>query len=68
MTQRPIPPGTVHSPASPELIVFLGQPGWDAARKAWNLSVDQRPAAVALAESFDDRRSSTQLRRTVSQR
>src|SRR3954470_6935074 len=25
-----------------------GDEGWDAARRAWNLAVDQRPAAVAL--------------------
>src|SRR3954465_9793900 len=28
-------------------------PQWDEARLAWNLSVDQRPAAVALPESAD---------------
>jgi UDP-N-acetylenolpyruvoylglucosamine reductase len=28
--------------------------GWDEARTAWNLAVDQRPAAVALAESAAD--------------
>jgi FAD/FMN-containing dehydrogenase len=27
---------------------------WDEARQAWNLAVDQRPAAVALPESADD--------------
>ena len=40
--------------APPELLVFPGQPGWDEARRAWNLSVDQRPAAVALPETVDD--------------
>ncbi|HEY1316970.1 MAG TPA: FAD-binding oxidoreductase [Gaiella sp.] len=40
--------------ASPELLVFPGQPGWDEARRAWNLAVDQRPAAVALPETVDD--------------
>jgi FAD binding domain/Berberine and berberine like len=29
-------------------------PNWDEARGAWNLSVDQHPAAVALPESADD--------------
>jgi hypothetical protein len=29
-------------------------PQWDEARLAWNLSVDQRPAAVALPESAED--------------
>jgi FAD/FMN-containing dehydrogenase len=28
--------------------------GWDEARRAWNLSVDQRPVAVATPESPDD--------------
>ncbi len=27
---------------------------WDASRQAWNLTVDQSPAAVALVESADD--------------
>jgi UDP-N-acetylenolpyruvoylglucosamine reductase len=27
---------------------------WDEARMAWNLSVDQRPAAVAIPETVDD--------------
>ena len=29
-------------------------PGWDAARQAWNVAVDQRPAAVALPRSGSD--------------
>src|SRR4051812_19836005 len=29
-------------------------PTWDEARLAWNLAVDQRPAAVALPESVED--------------
>jgi UDP-N-acetylenolpyruvoylglucosamine reductase len=32
-------------------ILTPGDPGWDDARKAWNLAVDQRPAAVALPTS-----------------
>lgn len=31
-----------------------GDEGWDEARQAWNLAVDQRPALVALPESVDD--------------
>jgi FAD/FMN-containing dehydrogenase len=31
-----------------------GNDGWDAARQAWNLTADQRPAAVAFAESAAD--------------
>jgi hypothetical protein len=35
-------------------ILIPGDPGWDDARKAWNLAVDQRPAAVALPTSPQD--------------
>jgi FAD/FMN-containing dehydrogenase len=42
------------TPASPDILVFPGDPGWDEARRAWNLAVDQRPAAVALPETVDD--------------
>jgi FAD/FMN-containing dehydrogenase len=35
-------------------IVAPGDAGWDEARQAWNLAVDQRPAAVALPESAAD--------------
>jgi FAD/FMN-containing dehydrogenase len=31
-----------------------GDDGWDEARLAWNLAVDQRPAAVVFAESPED--------------
>lgn len=31
-----------------------GDPGWDADRAAWNLAVDQRPAAVVVAASAAD--------------
>ncbi len=31
-----------------------GEPGWDDARAAWNLSADQRPAAVVEAADADD--------------
>src|SRR5690242_11555724 len=30
------------------------EPSWDEARLAWNLAVDQRPAAVALPETVED--------------
>ena len=29
-------------------------PGWDDARRAWNLAVDQQPEAIVVAESADD--------------
>jgi UDP-N-acetylenolpyruvoylglucosamine reductase len=35
-------------------IVAPGDESWDEARQAWNLAVDQRPAAVALPESAAD--------------
>jgi FAD/FMN-containing dehydrogenase len=34
--------------------VMPSDPNWDEARQAWNLAVDQRPAAVALPESAGD--------------
>lgn len=34
-------------------VVTPADPGWDDARRAWNLCVDQRPVAVALPESAD---------------
>jgi FAD/FMN-containing dehydrogenase len=33
---------------------LAGDPGYDAARVAWNLAVDQRPAAVALPSTADE--------------
>src|SRR5438067_297058 len=35
-------------------VVTPDAPDWDEARRAWNLIVDQRPAAVALPESAED--------------
>ena len=35
-------------------LVLPGDESWDEARQAWNLAVDQRPAAVALPETVDD--------------
>jgi FAD/FMN-containing dehydrogenase len=35
-------------------IVLPGDGDWDAARQAWNLSVDQRPVAVVLPEAAKD--------------
>jgi FAD/FMN-containing dehydrogenase len=34
--------------------VLPGDGGWDAARQAWNLSVDQRPAAVVFPETAEE--------------
>jgi FAD/FMN-containing dehydrogenase len=35
-------------------VLGAGDPGWDQARQAWNLSIDQRPAAIALPENADE--------------
>ncbi|RZS64624.1 FAD/FMN-containing dehydrogenase [Agromyces ramosus] len=35
-------------------VVIPGDPGWDEARAAWNLAVDQRPVAVVVAGSEND--------------
>ena len=40
--------------APPSFITLPGDPGYDDARRAWNLAADQRPAAVAQVESADD--------------
>ena len=37
-----------------ECLVHPHDPGWDEARRAWNLAVDQQPAAVALPETVED--------------
>jgi FAD/FMN-containing dehydrogenase len=44
-TSMTMPSGTIVTP---------DDPAWDEARQAWNLAVDQRPAAVAMVESTDD--------------
>ena len=36
------------------IVVAPGDPDWDEARQAWNLTVDQHPVAVAVPESADD--------------
>src|SRR3954449_12174226 len=35
-------------------LVLPGEEGWDEARQAWNLAVDQQPGAVVVAESAGD--------------
>lgn len=35
-------------------VLSPGEPGWDEARAAWNLAVDQRPVAVVIAGDVDD--------------
>jgi FAD/FMN-containing dehydrogenase len=47
--------GAEGRPAHPSAtILTCADSGWDEARQAWNLAVDQHPAAVALPESADD--------------
>jgi FAD/FMN-containing dehydrogenase len=36
------------------ILVTPDDPSWDESRQAWNLAVEQRPAAVALPETADD--------------
>ena len=40
--------------ASPDLLAFPGGAGWDAARLALQLRIDQRPAAVAVPQTVAD--------------
>ena len=42
-------------------VVAPGDAAWDQARQAWNLAVDQRPAAVAFARSADDVRAAVAI-------
>ena len=35
-------------------VLISGDPGWDDARSAWNLAVDQNPAAIVVATTADD--------------
>ena len=35
-------------------VLVPGDEGWDEARQAWNLAVDQHPAAVVFPESAND--------------
>ena len=45
-------PAVLAAPAT--TILMPGDPGWDDARRAWNLAVDQHPAAVALPASAQE--------------
>ena len=40
-----------------------GDDGWDEARAAWNLTADQRPAGVVLADGVDDVRATVEFAR-----
>jgi FAD/FMN-containing dehydrogenase len=45
-------------------VVLPGDENWDAARQAWNLAVDQRPAVVALPASASDVQALVDFART----
>ncbi len=45
-------PAVLAAPAT--TLIMPGDPSWDDARRAWNLAVDQHPAAVALPASAGD--------------
>lgn len=49
-------------------VLAPGDAGWDAARQAWNLAVDQRPAAVAEATSAADVAAAVAFARTAGLR
>jgi FAD/FMN-containing dehydrogenase len=59
---------TLRTAASSDVLVFPTDPGWDSARRAWNLAVDQRPAVVALPESVDDVVDAVDYARTLGLR
>jgi UDP-N-acetylenolpyruvoylglucosamine reductase len=42
-------------------VVTAEDDSWDEARQAWNLTVDQRPAAVVLPESVEDVRAAVRF-------
>ena len=48
--------------------VLPGDPGFDEARLAWNLTADQRPAAVALPETAADVAATVQFARAAGLR
>jgi FAD/FMN-containing dehydrogenase len=49
-------------------IVFPEDAGFDVARKAWNLAVDQRPSAVVFPESVADVAAAVRLARALEHR
>ena len=59
---------TLRTAASSDVLVFPTDAGWDDARRAWNLAVDQRPAVVALPESVDDVVDAVDYARTLGLR
>jgi hypothetical protein len=56
-TERTLPDPDALRSAIAGTVAAPGDAGWDAARTAWNLAVDQRPALVAVPESVEDVRA-----------
>src|SRR5947207_1067533 len=56
--RRPRPAGAAHGEIATPI-----DANWDEARQAWNLAVDQRPAAVVYAASVDDVVATTRFAR-----
>jgi FAD/FMN-containing dehydrogenase len=50
-SSRPAAPMARLARSLPGRVVMPGDPDWDIARRAWNLAVDQRPAAVVKPTS-----------------
>ena len=46
-------------------VVLPDHPNWDEARLAWNLSVDQHPAAVVFPESAEEVIAAVELARAL---
>ena len=67
MSTRPVHTSSLAS-ALEGKIALADQPGWDEARRAWQLNVDQRPAAVAYPESAQDVVSAVRFARKRGQR
>ena len=49
-------------------VVVAGQAGYDQARQAWNLAVDERPSVVVVAESASDAVKAVQFARAHGMR
>ena len=49
-------------------VVLPEQQNWDEARLAWNLSVDQQPAAIVFPESAEDVIAAVELARALGLR
>ena len=44
----------MHTTTAPRSLIAPDDPRFDEARTAFNLAIDQRPAAIVVAESVDD--------------